>query len=119
MKNINEYEEIINGSREFDKASDNWTMYKAYEQNKVANNERLNISDVFGEEDVRQIAETVRRLGIAEFSISFETLSLIRLIAAFEELGIKFQGVIKVNSRYRAFNSDKFEVIPAFLMKVM
>lgn len=31
---IEKYEEIINGSRDFDKEHDNWTMFNAYQQDK-------------------------------------------------------------------------------------
>ncbi len=93
------------------KASDNETMYRAYEQTKNAGNERLDLNDVIADEEVRPIAETVRRLGIKEFTISAGSFGIIRTLAAFEALGIRMAGIITVNSRFN-------ERIPAFLMKV-
>ena len=117
---ISEFEEILNGSKKFDKERDNWTMFKAYQQGKESGNARLDFNDVIWEEDITPIAETVRRLGIAEFTISCATFSLIRTLAAFEKLGIKVQGIVKVNSRFHiSWDSDEHEVIPAFLMKVV
>lgn len=115
---IGEFEEILNGKREFNAERDNGTMLRAYEQNKEAGNALLNFNDVICEEDINQIAEIVRRTGIKEFTISCATFSLIRILAAFEELGIRFAGIVKVNSRFHLWNSEEHEVIPAFLMKV-
>lgn len=92
-------------------ASDNETMFRAYEQTKNAGNERLDLNDVILDEEIRPIAETVRRLGIKEFMISAGSFGIIRTLAAFAELGIKTAGIITVNSRFN-------QRIPAFLMKV-
>ena len=92
-------------------ASDNETMYRAYEQTKNAGNERLDLNDVIADEEVKPIAETVRRLGIKEFTISAGSFGIIKTLAAFAEFGINMAGIITVNSRFN-------ERIPAFLMKV-
>ena len=92
-------------------ASDNETMFRAYEQTKNADNKRLDLNDVIADEEVRPIAETVRRLGIKEFTISAGSFGIIRTLAAFAELGIKTADIITVNSRFN-------ERIPAFLMRV-
>ena len=92
-------------------ASDNETMSRAYEQTKNAGNERLDLNDVIADEEVRPIAETVRRLGIKEFTISAGSFGIIRTLAAFAELGIKTADIITINSRFN-------QRIPAFLMKV-
>ena len=93
------------------KASDNETMYRAYEQTKNAGNERLDLNDVIADEEVKPIAETVRRLGIKEFTISAGSFGIIKTLAAFAEFGINMAGIITVNSRFN-------QCIPAFLMKV-
>lgn len=92
-------------------ASDNETMYRAYEQTKNAGNKRLDFNDVIPDEEIRPIAETVRRLGIKEFTISAGSFGIIRTLATFAELGIKMADIITVNSRFN-------QRIPAFLMKV-
>ncbi|MBQ7153949.1 MAG: hypothetical protein IJR85_00110 [Synergistaceae bacterium] len=50
MKNealvIGEFEEILSGHREFNKAVDNWTMFKAYQQGKESGNARLDFNDI-------------------------------------------------------------------------
>ena len=115
---IEEFEEILSGKREFDAERDNRTMLEAYRQGKESGNARLDLNDVIWDKDIRPIAEIVRRTGIKEFTISCATFSLIRILAEFEELGIKVAGIIKVNSRFHVWNSEEHEVIPAFLMKV-
>ena len=65
MKNdtvvIREYEEII---------SDNMTILNAYENSKKAGNARLDFNDVIWDEDIKAIADTLRKSGIKEFTIS-------------------------------------------------
>ena len=93
------------------KASDNEVMHRAYEQTRNAGNTRLDLNEAIRDEDVKPIAETLRKLGITEFTISAGSFAIIRTLAAFEKLGIKMAGIINVNSRFG-------ESIPAFLMKV-
>ena len=100
MKNeslvIREFEEILNGSRELDEEHVNRTMFQAYLQGKESGNARLDFNDIIWDKDIQPIAETVRRLGI------------------------KVQGIVKVNSRFHVSydESKEHEVIPAFLMNV-
>ena len=107
---INKYEEILSGKRPFNGDTDNEALFIAYAQNKISNNERLDLNDVIADEEVRPIAETVRRLGIKEFTISAGSFGIIRTLAAFAELGIKTADIITINSRFN-------QRIPAFLMK--
>lgn len=124
MKNealvIREFEEILNGSGELDEEHVNRTMFKAYLQGKESGNARLDFNDVILDKDIQPIAETVRRLGIKEFTISCATFSIIKHLAEFAELSIKVQGIVKVNSRFHVSydESKEHEVIPAFLMSV-
>ena len=108
---IREYEEILSGDRNYDKTIDNWTILKAYEGNKVAGNARLDFNEVIWDEDIKAIADTLRKAGIREFTISVHQGNLIDVLTAFQELGIFIHGMVKVNTRYH-------DVVSAVLLQV-
>ena len=108
MKNdavvIREYEEII---------SDNRTILNAYENSKKTGNARLDFNDVIWDEDIKAIADTLRKSGIKEFTISIRQGNLIDILAAFQELGVFIKGVVQVNTRYSSLG-----VVSAILMQI-
>ena len=110
---IREYEEILKGDRNFDEASDNWTILKAYEANKAAGNARLDFNDVIWDEDIKAIADTMRKAGIREFTISVHQGNLIDVLTAFQELGVFIRGMVQVRTRYQSLG-----VVSAVLMQV-
>ena len=110
---IREYEEILNGSRNFDEARDNQTILKAYEANKAAGNARLDFNDVIWDEDIKAIADTMRKSGIKEFTISVHQGNLIDILTAFQELGVFIGGMVQVRTRYQSLG-----VVSAVLMQV-
>lgn len=117
---IKQYEEILNGEREFNKDADNWTIYKVYCHSKTAGNDLLDFDELIRDDDIQAIADMVHNSGIKEFTVSYATGGLMNTLAAFEEVGIKVQGLVKVNSRYPAsYGREENEIIPALLMKVL
>ena len=88
---------------------------KAYRNNEAAGNARLDFNDVIWDEDIKAIAETMRKAGIKEFTISVPQGNLLNILAAFQELGVFVQGVVQVRTRYK---SDEGKTIPALLMQV-
>ena len=94
-------------------ASDNEIMYRAYEQTKNAGNERLDLNDVIPDEEIRPIAETLRGADIKKFTISVSQMNIAEILAAFSDLGIVIQGMIRIKKRYYAGDEA-----PVFLMKV-
>ena len=110
---IREYEEILNGKREFNEASDNRTMLKAYESNKEAGNARLDFNEVIWDADIRAIADTLRKAGIREFTISVHQGNLIDVLTAFQELGVFIRGMVQVRTRYKSVGT-----VSAILMQV-
>lgn len=110
---IEEYEGILNGGREFDKATQNWTILKAYESNKEAGNARLDFNDVICDRDIKAIADALRKSGIKEFTISVHQGNLIDVLTAFQELGVFIKGMVQVKTRYKSAG-----LVSAVLMQV-
>ena len=112
MKQINEFDEVISGSRAFNESVDNQTILRAYEHTQEAGNERLNFDDVIWDRDIPEIAKMVKMLGLREFTISARQGNLIDVLAAFQELGVFMDGVVQVAQRW-----DTRQKTSAILMK--
>lgn len=113
MLEIREFDEILSRSREFNDASDNRTMLWAYENSKAAGNARLDFNEVIWDEDIKAIADTLRKSGIREFTISVHQGNLIDMLAAFQELGIFIKCMVQVKTRYKSTG-----LVSAILMQV-
>ncbi len=88
---------------------------KAYRNTESAGNPRLDFNDVIWDEDIKAIADTMRKAGIKEFTISVPQGNLLNVLAAFQELGVFIHGVVQVRTRYK---SDEGKTVPALIMQV-
>lgn len=107
---INKYEEILSGKRAFNGDTDNEALFIAYAQNKISNNERLDLNDVITTADIKPIAETFCDEGIKEFTVSCGGLHVFETLEQFGKFGFRVAGLIRVNSRFGY-------TIPAVLMR--
>ena len=64
---------------------------------------------------MKDIVDFCRENGIDHLTISSTFSSLITILAKFEELGCKMDGLTKVNKRFRESNGER-EQIPALRM---
>lgn len=101
----------IRAINEASKASENWTLVKACDNSEEAGNSRLDFEEVIWDEDIPVIAETMRKAGVTEFTISVRQGNLIDIMAAFQELGISIRGMVVINTRFH-------KGVPAVLMQV-
>ena len=95
---IQEYEDIINGSRQFDELSDNYTLFNTYQHCKRIGSSLLNFDNAIFEYDVTPIVHTLRRAGISQFTISGCFSRIIFRLADFNTLGFKVQDIINVDT---------------------
>lgn len=107
---INKYEEILSGKRPFNGECDNEALFMAYAQNKISNNERLDLNDAITTTDIRPIAKTFCNEGIKEFTVSCGGLHVLETLEQFGKFGFRVAGLIRVNSRFGY-------TIPAVLMR--
>ncbi|MBR0256609.1 MAG: hypothetical protein IJQ58_02625 [Synergistaceae bacterium] len=125
MTEIKEYEEILRGNRLFGCAGDNFTLFKAYRMSKNAGKSRLDFTDIIWVQDIPAIAKILRSNGIKEFTISVFATGIADALAAFQEAGIRIQGMIKAETDIRTSHWDErgrriksSNTINALLMKV-
>ncbi|MBQ7594182.1 MAG: hypothetical protein IJU48_07500 [Synergistaceae bacterium] len=110
---IEEFESIIKDRSKGNTAGINSTMFSAYCRSKEKGKERLDFDDIIFDSDIEPIAESARRFGLKEFTISVRQGNLTDILAAFQELGIFIKGTIQIKSRYTEHN-----VISAILMEL-
>ena len=89
----------------------NRTMQEAYENSKRAGNARLDFNDIIWDADIKPIADTLRKSGIKEFTISVHQGNLVDVLTAFQGLGIFIHGMVQVKTRYH-------DIVSAILMQV-
>ena len=132
MKIITEYEDIMarlqgEGKPYWAVKDDeaNYTMLKAYFTSKQDGKELLDFNDIIWDKDIKAIADAVRRFGIREFTISVQASAIIDILTAFQDLGIRLEGMTKVQTNQRDTQMNEagdwvegYKVINAFLMKV-
>ena len=132
MKIITEYEDIMarlqsEGKPYWAVKDDeaNYTMLKAYFTSKQGGKELLDFNDIIWDKDIKAIADAVRRFGIREFTISVQASAIIDILTAFQDLGIRLEGITKVQTNQRDTQMNEagdwvegYKVINAFLMKV-
>ena len=132
MRIISEYEDIMarlqsEGKPYWAVKDDeaNYTMLKAYFNSKKDGKELLDFNDIIWDKDIKAIADAVRRFGIREFTISVQASAIIDILTAFQDLGIRLEGITKVQTNQRDTQMNEagdwvegYKVINAFLMKV-
>ena len=125
MVEIKEYEEILRGNRLFGCAGDNFTLFNAYRMSKNAGKSRLDFTDIIWTQDVPAIAKILRSNGIKEFTISVFATGIADALTAFQEAGIRIQGMANVVANgqvvYRKEDDRQGEAnmpVSALLMKV-
>ena len=94
----------------------NCTAFWAYRKSIDAENDLIDFSEVIWDEDVEPIAETFRKNGITEFTISSTFSSLIPTLAAFDKHGFKMAGITEVNANYTDWMTNERARVPAIRM---
>jgi hypothetical protein len=116
MKKINWIEDLkASGNFKLSQYGLNHTTYWAYNDSLEAENETLDFGDVIWEQDIEEIIAFCKDNGFKEITISSTFSSLITILAKFEELGCKMDGLTKVNKRFKESNGER-EQIPALRM---
>ena len=96
----------------------NHTFGKAYSHSMEAGNELIDFDDVIWDEDIEEIIENCKRYGITEFTVSSGFSRIIETLDKFAEHGCKVDGLIKVKSIHKDFQTNKKKVIPAIKMSL-
>lgn len=119
MKAIEKFEEIIKGegNRTLREEGVNATLYWAYRKAKEqTGNELLDFDGTIWTHEIPEIAKALKEEGIKEFTISSGYSGLIDTLAAFEEYGFFVNGVTKVNSTLKYYETGCHLKTPAIKM---
>ena len=74
----------------------NATMFMAYEVSKALGKELLDFNEVIWNNDIQTIADTCRKLGIKQFTISVRQGNLTDVLAEFQKLGVSVQRITEI-----------------------
>lgn len=96
----------------------NGTLFWAYRNSIRAGNDRIDFSEAIWEREVGEIAGTLEKNGIEEFTISSSASSLIPILAEFEKYGFRMAGLTEVKANYMDFQTQELAVIPAIRMEL-
>ena len=94
----------------------NPTFGQAYLYSRDAGNDLPNFADTIWDDEIPAILDDCRRCGITEFTISSTFSGMVKTIAEFERHGCKLQGMTKINSMSKSWETGEPERIPAFKM---
>ena len=94
----------------------NPTLFWAYRNSITAGNDRIDFGEVIWDNEVGEIAETLKENGITEFTISSTFSSLIPTLAEFARNGFQMAGLTEVKANYTDFQTQERAVIPAIRM---
>lgn len=94
----------------------NPTLFWAYRNSITAGNDRIDFGEVIWDNEVGEIAETLKENGITEFTISSTFSSLIPTLAEFAGNGFQMAGLTEVKANYTDFQTQERAAIPAIRM---
>ncbi|KIR03797.1 hypothetical protein P261_02612 [Lachnospiraceae bacterium TWA4] len=121
MKEIRKFEELMTSKENISlkEAGVNSTLYWAYRTTREeSKNDLLDFDDGIWDYDIPEIAKTLKKEGIKEFTISSTFSGLIATLAKFEEQGIVMNGLTTINARYKDWATKEHQQIPAIKMLV-
>ena len=93
-----------------DKNEANCDTFHAYLLLKRTNNKLLDFNSEIQEKNVKDVIDTLRKLDITEFTVSYKSCDILEMLQIFEENGFKVAGLTKVKS-------VSLKEIPAILIK--
>lgn len=111
-------EEARRNNEKWTKIEINNLLGQAYFYSLDAGNELPNFAEVIWDDQIEEIIADCKRYGITEFTISSTFSSLITSIAKFEEMGAKLEGIVKIKSIFKSWDTEENEILPAFKMSI-
>ena len=93
-------------------------IWRDYETSKDCGNKYLDINDTVSDEAVEDLISCMREYGIEAFTFSSTWSSAVETAWLFQKAGCSLEGLIEINSQYKAFMSDEYEKAHGYLFKV-
>ena len=93
-------------------------VYWLYEDAAERRNKYIDLHDVIWDKDVEALISSLKENGIEHFTFSSTWSSAVETAWLFTENGCTLEGLVKINGQSKAFGSDEYEKIPAYLFTV-
>ena len=96
----------------------NPTLFWAYRDSITAGNDRIDFAETIWDNEIGEIAGTLKENGITEFTISSAFSSLIPTLAEFARHGFQMAGLTEVKAKYTDWQKQERAVLPAIRMEL-
>ena len=96
----------------------NPTLFWAYRDSITAGNDRIDFAETIWDNEIGEIAGTLKENGITEFTISSTFSSLIPTLAEFARHGFQMAGLTEVKAKYTDWQKQERAVLPAIRMEL-
>ncbi len=93
-------------------------VYQLYQEAVERGNEYIDLNDVIWEKDVSALIQSFRENGVEHFTFSSTWSSAVEIAWLFTENSCSLEGLLKINSPHKAFDSEEYEKVPAYLFAV-
>ena len=93
-------------------------VYRLYESAAERGNEYIDLNDVIWDKDVEALIVSLRENGMEHFTFSATWSSTVETSWLFLKNGCTLEGMVEINGQSKAFGSEEYEKIPAYLFAV-
>ena len=90
-------------------------IWNAYETAKDCGNEYIDLNDTIRDDEVEGLVACMKKYGIEAFTFSSTWSSAVETAWLFQKAGCTLAGLIEINSQHKAFMSDEYEKVHAYL----
>ena len=90
-------------------------IWSAYETAKDCGNEYIDLNDTIRDDEVEGLVACMKKYGIEAFTFSSTWSSAVETAWLFQKAGCTLAGLIEINSQHKAFMSDEYEKVHAYL----
>lgn len=106
-------------SERIEKRGERYTkVYRLYESAAERGNEYIDLNDVIWDKDVEDLISSLRENGVEYFTFSATWSSTVETSWLFLKNGCTLEGMVEINSQFKAFGNEEYEKIPAYLFAV-
>ena len=93
-------------------------IYRLYSEAQERGNEYIDLNDTIEDEQVKPLIGSLREYGIEKFIFSSTWSSAVETAWLFTQNGCRLEGLVEINSRYKAFMSEEYEKAHGYLFSI-
>lgn len=93
-------------------------IWHAYEDSRDCGNEYLDFHDTIRDEEIESLVKTMKENGIRHFTFSSTWSSAVETAWLFQKNGCRLEGLVEINSQYKAAFSDEYEKAHGYLFGI-